>query len=79
MSPWVIAGVAIAALFALALAAYFRDRGRLLARMTARTQIAQTALGPVEYTSTGDGPVILSVHGWGGGGSGDYNLFAFLA
>lgn len=37
------------------------------ARVEAGSQLANTARGPVEYASLGDGPVILISHGGGGG------------
>jgi pimeloyl-ACP methyl ester carboxylesterase len=58
---------------------YWRDRTAMIAKIKAEGRIIHTARGPMEYASFGDGPAVLSVHGWGGGGSGGYNMFRFLA
>ena len=36
-------------------------------RLATHSKIAQTALGPVQYSDVGHGPVILMIHGAGGG------------
>ncbi|GAB4578378.1 MAG: alpha/beta hydrolase [Anaerolineales bacterium] len=58
---------------------YYRDRQRAIGMLQAQSQIAQTPRGPIEYASVGEGTPLLVVHGWGGGGPGEYNLFHFLA
>jgi pimeloyl-ACP methyl ester carboxylesterase len=55
---------ALAASFVVAvLAAFLLWRKRLLARLLLDSEIAQTARGPVEFTRSGAGPVVLQVHG----------------
>ncbi len=56
-----------------------RDWQRALAAAEADCRIVQTARGPIQYARYGTGPVVLTVHGWGGGGAGGYNMFRFLA
>ncbi len=46
---------------------YARDMGRAWARVSAGSQIAQTACGPIEYAEVGTGAPILFIHGAGGG------------
>jgi 2-hydroxy-6-oxonona-2,4-dienedioate hydrolase len=43
------------------------DVERHRARVAAGSTVVQTACGPIEYASTGEGPVLLLVHGAGGG------------
>lgn len=47
--------------------AYARDMQAINQRVSGGSQVIQTPHGPVEFTSWGDGPVILAVHGAGGG------------
>ncbi len=42
---------------------YFLSRRKLRARLASRSQIIQTALGPVEYVDAGKGPVVVHAHG----------------
>jgi pimeloyl-ACP methyl ester carboxylesterase len=53
----------------LAAATYFyqRDIQQARHRVSSGSQIAETACGPIEYAVTGDGPLVLVVHGAGGG------------
>jgi pimeloyl-ACP methyl ester carboxylesterase len=44
--------------------AYMRD---LKAKLRAGSKIARTARGPIEYANAGEGPVVLILHGIGGG------------
>ena len=46
---------------------YRRDLHRARARIARGSRVAQTALGPIEYSSVGEGPPVLVVHGAGGG------------
>jgi len=46
---------------------YRRDLRRARARIACDSRIAQTTLGPIEYSSAGEGPPVLVVHGAGGG------------
>ena len=48
-------------------ARYRRDIRRARERISARSRIAETPAGPVEYAAAGDGPPVLVVHGAGGG------------
>src|SRR5688572_12759889 len=79
MNIFVIVGAILIVPLALLIPWYWRDRSRMLAKAKAEGQIVQTALGPIECAIFGTGPAILAVHGWGGGGSGGYNIFRFLA
>lgn len=47
--------------------AYCRDIGRAYRRISTGAVLAQTSLGPIEYSIRGEGPPVLSVHGAGGG------------
>ncbi len=58
---------AIAALGAVAYARYRAEMSALNARLNAGSTIAQTAHGPIEYASVGEGPAVLVLHGIGGG------------
>jgi len=58
-----LAVVAVAAVYL----GYRRDMDRALERISAGSQLAQTACGPIEYASAGEGPPVLIVHGAGGG------------
>ncbi len=46
---------------------FFRWKRDLLAQLERGSQIAPTAAGPIEYFSSGEGPVILGMHGTPGG------------
>jgi len=46
---------------------FFRWKRDLLIQLERGSQIAETAAGPIEYFTAGDGPVILGVHGTPGG------------
>ena len=46
---------------------YQRDIQQARHRVSSGSQIAETACGPIEYAVTGDGPLVLVVHGAGGG------------
>jgi len=46
---------------------YHRQKREAVARLRARSQIVETARGPVEYATVGDGPALLFVHGVMGG------------
>jgi len=62
-----IVALILAGLVVPAFAMYRRDVGRARARIAARSQIAQTPCGPIEYAVEGEGPPVLVVHGAGGG------------
>lgn len=47
--------------------AYARDMRAIRDRLAAGSQIAETRHGPIEYTTWGQGPPVLVVHGAGGG------------
>ena len=47
--------------------AYTRDVRATRDRLAAGSQIAETRHGPIEYTTWGEGPPVLVVHGAGGG------------
>jgi 2-hydroxy-6-oxonona-2,4-dienedioate hydrolase len=61
-----ILGVIVVTVGALYLA-YSRDMQAVLERMSAESQVVQTRQRPVEFATWGRGPVILVVHGAGGG------------
>lgn len=46
---------------------YRQDMRQAHAAIRDRSLIVETAAGPIEYADRGDGPVLLSVHGAGGG------------
>ena len=49
-------------------ALYFIDRNKRFAELESNSQLAETSVGPIEYKIYGDkGPVILFLHGSGGG------------
>lgn len=52
---------------ALAYAAYRKDIRAASQRITADSQIIDSAEGPIEFAESGDGPAVLLVHGAGGG------------
>jgi 2-hydroxy-6-oxonona-2,4-dienedioate hydrolase len=47
--------------------AFRRDIASSQQRLISRSTIIQTSSGPIEYAESGAGPVILAVHGAGGG------------
>lgn len=46
---------------------YRRDQQVALAQLMARSDVVDTARGPVEYAEAGSGPAMLVIHGGGGG------------
>lgn len=66
---WVVLGVVgVLAVGAGAIyLAYARDMRAVRDRLAAGSQIVETRHGPIEYTTWGQGPPILVVHGAGGG------------
>ena len=46
---------------------YREDLRRARERSSSGSRMVQTACGPVEYCSVGEGPAVLLVHGAGGG------------
>jgi len=68
----IAAGAAFGAAFGAALAAkavsdFQRDKRVAFAVLRGRSQVIDTARGPIEYAAVGDGPAVLLVHGAGGG------------
>ena len=66
----VLLSVSVGSLLVLGALVYvnFRhDVERHRARVAAGSTLVQTACGPIEYASSGEGPVLLLVHGAGGG------------
>jgi pimeloyl-ACP methyl ester carboxylesterase len=63
---WVVVGL-LAAVLGLTYAEYRRDIERARERVASGSRMAQTACGPIEYASAGEGPPLLIVHGAGGG------------
>lgn len=47
--------------------AYRRDIDAAYARIAHGSRVVETRCGPIEYASVGEGPVVLAVHGAGGG------------
>ena len=72
------AAAAFAALILVSIVLSRRDIAREKARV-ARSAVAATACGPIEYASVGQGPVVLSVHGAGGGWDQGLDLAGWLA
>ena len=65
-AAWLAAVLAVFVALLLAYGKFRSDLAEERARVAAG-RIAQTACGPIEYASAGDGPPILVVHGAGGG------------
>src|SRR5437879_3019871 len=59
----VVLGALGIALAVACLGAFLSWRWRLLAKVLRGSEIAETALGPVEFARIGTGPVILQLHG----------------
>ncbi|HKB71666.1 MAG TPA: alpha/beta hydrolase [Thermoanaerobaculia bacterium] len=59
--------VALASLFGLSVFFYRREIVKQRKRVREGGAVAQTRCGPIEYASVGAGPVLLAVHGAGGG------------
>lgn len=66
---WVVLGVAGALTVGAGAIylAYSRDLRTIRDRLAAGSQLAETRHGPIEYTTWGQGPPVLVVHGAGGG------------
>ena len=47
--------------------AFQRDQRIALAQLMARSDVLETARGPVEWAASGQGPAVLVIHGGGGG------------
>jgi pimeloyl-ACP methyl ester carboxylesterase len=67
-------GVPLSAVFILCRRAIARERARI-----SRSVVADTRCGPIEYGSAGRGPVVLAVHGAGGGWDQGLDLAGWLA
>jgi 2-hydroxy-6-oxonona-2,4-dienedioate hydrolase len=63
----VLIGIGVAAVLALASAAYVRDMNRAYDRIRARGSLLPTRYGDIQYTERGSGPAVLVIHGSGGG------------
>jgi pimeloyl-ACP methyl ester carboxylesterase len=74
----IAAAVAAAALGGAVIAAFTRDLREARARLVAGSVI-DTAAGPIEYATAGDGPPVLIVHGAGGGFDQGLDIGAELA
>ena len=70
MTPihWVVTAVILAALASIgvALDAFTQDMVSARARLTG-SQVVDSPFGPIEYADVGQGPVVLIIHGSGGG------------
>lgn len=66
---WVALSAAVATIAGVAAvyAAYARDMRAIRARLASGSQVIETGRGPMEFAAWGDGPVVLVVHGAGGG------------
>ena len=62
---WLLASLAVGAIATYL--AYARDMRATRDRLASGSQIVATRHGPMEYTSWGEGPMVLVVHGAGGG------------
>jgi 2-hydroxy-6-oxonona-2,4-dienedioate hydrolase len=67
LRPWHIVAALLATAFALLWVAYADDLRRARERVATGSQVVQTPCGPIEYAAAGEGPVVLMVHGAGGG------------
>ena len=67
MKTLAVVAVLCLAVAVVAYASYRRDLAEQRARVAEGSVIAQTACGPIEYASNGEGPAVLLVHGAGGG------------
>jgi len=65
LAAWIAAAVLVAVVAALML--YLRDMRRAYERIRGKSQVVSTPYGDVEYTAGGSGPVVLVIHGSGGG------------
>ena len=63
----ILAGLLVVGLSGLAYISYRRDIHQARQRVSTGSQIVQTPCGPIEYALAGDGPLVLVVHGAGGG------------
>ena len=62
---WLVAALAVGAIASYL--AYTRDLRATRDRLAAGSQIVATRHGPIEYTTWGEGPAVLVIHGAGGG------------
>ncbi|MDO8410116.1 MAG: alpha/beta hydrolase [Phenylobacterium sp.] len=69
LTTGLLAALSLAALAALGTGAraYHRDMTQARAALAGRSQVVETAFGPVEYAEDGQGPAVLVIHGSGGG------------
>jgi pimeloyl-ACP methyl ester carboxylesterase len=63
----VLVGLLMAGLVGMVFTSYQRDILQARQRIATGSQSVQTPCGPIEYAIAGDGPVVLLVHGAGGG------------
>jgi len=63
----IVASFAVAALVGLIASHYGSDLKTARARISVGSSVANTQCGPIEYSEMGQGPVLLVVHGAGGG------------
>jgi pimeloyl-ACP methyl ester carboxylesterase len=63
----ILTGLAVAGLLGWTYNSYQRAARSARERISARSEIAATPCGPIEYAISGDGPPVLFVHGSGGG------------
>jgi len=68
-TSWIfVAGTAVGAAVAAKTVADFRREQRVaLAILRGRSQVIDTACGPIEYAAEGEGPAVLMIHGAAGG------------
>ncbi len=59
--------IGISFLVVLLVVIYLLKRSGLRKKLAAASQIVQTSAGPIEYIDIGSGPVVVHVHGMGGG------------
>lgn len=68
LKRWIwIGGVALAVAAAVAAWSFSTDLKAARARLAGRSHVADSPYGPLEYADAGEGPVILLIHGSGGG------------
>ncbi|GLV57789.1 alpha/beta hydrolase [Dictyobacter sp. S3.2.2.5] len=64
---WLLAGAAVAISAICYTATYRSWRQKAISRLAAGSSLIETRLGPIEYSLSGEGPVVLIVHGSPGG------------
>ena len=72
-------GIILAGAIGIVSASYGKDISRARRRVAEGSRVIETRCGPIEYAEAGSGPVVLAVHGAGGGWDQGLGLAAGLA